>query len=110
MEVSGQLHAPAALSPSERVPGAHYIRKRLGPRAGLDAVGEENNPSLCQESNLGGPCRSPVTILNVISQFRQHPLIHPSSNATMLQSKLASAMTSTGNSWGQELLLYRSVG
>jgi hypothetical protein len=37
MEVSGQLHAPAALPP-EKEPSV-FIDKRLGgPRAGLDAV------------------------------------------------------------------------
>jgi hypothetical protein len=37
MEVSGQLHAPAAL-PKERAPFAHCIGGWVGPRAGLDAV------------------------------------------------------------------------
>jgi hypothetical protein len=38
MDVSGQLHAPAALHPGERVPGIHWIGGWVGPRAGLDAV------------------------------------------------------------------------
>jgi len=37
MEVSGQLHALAALPPGES-PGTHYIGGWVGPRAGLDAV------------------------------------------------------------------------
>jgi hypothetical protein len=38
MEVSGQLHAPAALTPRERAPGTHWIGGWVGPRAVLDAV------------------------------------------------------------------------
>jgi hypothetical protein len=37
MEVSGQLHAPAALL-LEKSPGIHWIGYRVGYRAGLDAV------------------------------------------------------------------------
>jgi hypothetical protein len=37
MEVSGQRHAPAALYPRERTPGAHLTGGWVGPRAGLDA-------------------------------------------------------------------------
>jgi hypothetical protein len=38
MEVSGQLHAPVALPPRERVPGANWIGGWVSPRAGLDVV------------------------------------------------------------------------
>jgi hypothetical protein len=38
MEVSGQLHAPAALPLGERAPGTHWIGGRVDPRAGLDDV------------------------------------------------------------------------
>jgi hypothetical protein len=38
MDVSGQLHAPAALPPGERAPGTHWIGGWVGPRAVLDAV------------------------------------------------------------------------
>jgi hypothetical protein len=38
MEVSGQLHAPAALPPRERAPGSHWIGGWLGTRAGLDQM------------------------------------------------------------------------
>jgi hypothetical protein len=34
--LSGQPHAPAALSPGERTPGTHWIGRWVGPRAGLD--------------------------------------------------------------------------
>jgi hypothetical protein len=37
LEVSGQLHAPSALSPpGKEPPGTHWTRGWLGPRAGLD--------------------------------------------------------------------------
>jgi len=36
MEVSGQLHAPAALP--QRAPGSHWIGGWVGSRAGLDTV------------------------------------------------------------------------
>jgi hypothetical protein len=38
MEVSGQLHAPAALPKGKQPPGTHWIGGWVGPRAGLDAV------------------------------------------------------------------------
>jgi hypothetical protein len=51
MEVSGQLHAPAAL-PSEKEPlGTHCIGGRVGPRAVLEAVAKRKIPSPHQESN-----------------------------------------------------------
>jgi len=37
VEVNGQLHAPADL-PSGKSPGAHWIGKWVGARAGLDAM------------------------------------------------------------------------
>jgi hypothetical protein len=47
MEVSGQLHVPAVL-PQEKVPGTHFIRGSVGPRAGLDFTEEKNS---LRESN-----------------------------------------------------------
>jgi hypothetical protein len=38
MEVSGQLHAPAAFTPRERAPDTHWIGGWVGSRAVLDAV------------------------------------------------------------------------
>jgi hypothetical protein len=44
MEVSGQLHAPAALTPKERVPGTYPLDRRLGgPQSRSGRVGEEKN-------------------------------------------------------------------
>jgi hypothetical protein len=40
MEVSGQLHAPAALPPKEKDPGTQWMRGWMGPRVSLDAVRE----------------------------------------------------------------------
>jgi hypothetical protein len=49
MGVSGQLHAPAALPPSERAAGTHWIGGWVGPRAVLDAVAKRKIPSSRQE-------------------------------------------------------------
>jgi len=38
MEVSGYLHAPAALPSRERAPGTRWIGGYVGPRVGLDTV------------------------------------------------------------------------
>jgi hypothetical protein len=50
MEVSGQLHAPAALPPGKEpmVPIGGWV----GTRAGLDAVVKRKSPSFCQGSTL----------------------------------------------------------
>jgi hypothetical protein len=42
MEMSGQFHAPAALTPRERARGTHWIGRWVGARAGVDAVKERN--------------------------------------------------------------------
>jgi hypothetical protein len=51
MEVSGQLHAPAAFLPRERAPRTHWIGGWVGPRAVLNTVVGRKIPSLCWESN-----------------------------------------------------------
>jgi len=38
MEVSGQLHTPAALPPGKEPPGTHWIGGLEGPRTVVDAV------------------------------------------------------------------------
>jgi hypothetical protein len=55
MQVSGQLHAPAALPPRERAPGTHWIGGWVGPRAILDAVVKRRIPSPRRESNRRTP-------------------------------------------------------
>jgi hypothetical protein len=54
MEVSGQLHAPAALSPGKQ-PLVHWIRGCADPRDGLDAVMKRKIPSPRRESNPKTP-------------------------------------------------------
>jgi hypothetical protein len=46
MEVSGQLHALAALPPTETALGTHWPGGWVCPRAGLDAVVKRIIPSL----------------------------------------------------------------
>jgi hypothetical protein len=57
MELSGQLHAPAALSP-EKDPGTHWTGSWVGTKADLDAVDKFVIACPCQESNPGRPARS----------------------------------------------------
>jgi hypothetical protein len=45
MEVSGQLHAPAALPPAKETPGTHWIGGWVGPRTVLDTVVKRKIPS-----------------------------------------------------------------
>jgi hypothetical protein len=54
MEVSGQLHAPAALTQGKRL-RTHWIGGWVGPRAVLDAVVKRKIPSPRQESNPRTP-------------------------------------------------------
>jgi hypothetical protein len=61
MEVSGQLHAPAALPPGkELLIPIGWIRGWVGPRAVLDAVVKRKIPSPCRESNPRIPIVQPV--------------------------------------------------
>jgi hypothetical protein len=59
MEVSGQLHAPAALPPGKD-PGPHWRGGWVSPRAVLDAVVERKIPSPRRESNPKTPIVQPV--------------------------------------------------
>jgi hypothetical protein len=56
MEVSGQLHAPAAI-PSVKAPGTRWIGGWVGSRAGLDAM-ETRISFPWRTSNPGRPARS----------------------------------------------------
>jgi len=60
MEVSDQLHAPAALPPGKEPPGTHWIGGWVGPRAVLDAVEKRKIPSPRRESNPDHPIVQPV--------------------------------------------------
>jgi hypothetical protein len=56
--MSGQFHAPAALSPKEKAPGTHWIGVWVGPRAGLDDV--EKRKFLTLPRNELRPLRRPT--------------------------------------------------
>jgi hypothetical protein len=60
MEVSCQLHAPAAFNPRERASGTHWIGGCVGPKAVLDAVVKRKIPSPRWESNPRTPIVQPV--------------------------------------------------
>jgi hypothetical protein len=51
MEVSGQLHNPAASPPRKQPPGTHWIGSWVGPRAGLDMVVKSKIPRPCWDLN-----------------------------------------------------------
>jgi hypothetical protein len=61
MEVSGQLHVPAALLRGKAI-GTHWTGGWVGPRAGVDTVANRKLPSPCQESNPDRPARSVLKI------------------------------------------------
>jgi hypothetical protein len=63
MEVSGQIHALAALIPKEKAPGTHWIGGWVDPRAVPDAVVKKKIPSSCRESNPTTPIVQPVAHL-----------------------------------------------
>jgi hypothetical protein len=65
MEVSGQLHAPATLAPSERALGIHWIGGWVGPRAGQDAVEKQKS---CTAGNRNRNVQ-PITIPTELSRF-----------------------------------------
>jgi hypothetical protein len=60
MGVSGQRHAPAALTLGERTPGTHCTGGWVGPRAGLDTEDRGKILCLCRGSNLDLPVVQPV--------------------------------------------------
>jgi hypothetical protein len=60
MEVSGQLHAPAALPPGKEALAPISIGGWVGPRAVLEAVVKRKIPSPRRESNPRTPIVQPV--------------------------------------------------
>jgi hypothetical protein len=60
MEVSGQLHDPAALPHRERATGTHLIGGWVGLRAVLEAVAKRKILSPRPESNPDHPIVQPV--------------------------------------------------
>jgi hypothetical protein len=57
MEVSGQLHTPAARG---RAPDTHWIGGWVDLRIGLDMVSKRKIPSFCQDSNPDHPIVQPA--------------------------------------------------
>jgi hypothetical protein len=64
MGVSGQHHAPAALYPRGKDPGAHCTGGWVGPRAGLDTEATGKILCPCRGSNPGRPARSQTYCLS----------------------------------------------
>jgi hypothetical protein len=62
MEVCGQLHAPAALSPGKS-PRYPLVRRLGGLQIRRGRGGEDKNPCHCWESNSGCPTHSITTTL-----------------------------------------------
>jgi len=69
MEVSGQLHPPAALLPENQPPGSHWIGGWVGPRAGLGTVAKKKILSSCRKSNLYRSAGGLVIILTELSRL-----------------------------------------
>jgi hypothetical protein len=63
MEVSGHLHAPAALPPGKN-PQYPLDRRLGGSRASIDEVAKRKIPSPCRESNPNRPGRSQTSALD----------------------------------------------
>jgi hypothetical protein len=71
MEVSGQLHAPTALSLGKELPiptGQGWVC----PSVGLVAVAKRKIPSLCRNSNPGRPARNLAIILTEPSRLAHY--------------------------------------
>jgi hypothetical protein len=84
MEVSGQLHAPVALS-QVKSPWYHWIGSWVDPRAVLDAVVKRKIPSPRQESNPKTPTVQPVgqrytdwlPLVHMLGHLNQFPTFIP---------------------------------
>jgi len=68
MDVSGQLHATAALPPGKEPPGTHWIGGWVGSGAGLDMVSKKKIPSPSRESNHDRPVRGLVILTDLLSK------------------------------------------
>jgi hypothetical protein len=69
MEVSGQLHASAALPPpsGETVPGIHCIGGWLDPRAGLDLMEKKEVSFPCRKWNRDSSVAHSIAYLGSVS-------------------------------------------
>jgi hypothetical protein len=68
MEMSGQLHAPAALSPKERALDINWVPKMGWPQSRSVRDSKEENPRPYQKLNPGRPTLRLVTILTELSR------------------------------------------
>jgi hypothetical protein len=84
MEINGQLHALAVLSPGKTPLISISIRGLMGPRAGLDAMEKREISFLCREENPGRSVRSLVAIPTVICSSER--IIHYNSGDPTLNS------------------------
>jgi hypothetical protein len=69
MEVSGQLHAPAALHPGKESPSIRWIGGWVDPRAFLDAVMKRKIPSSRQETNPRTPVIQPPNLVAIPTEL-----------------------------------------
>jgi hypothetical protein len=60
LDLSGQLHVPAAFTSKEKASGIHWIWGWVRPGDSLDAVSWEKISCLCWESNIGCAGRRPL--------------------------------------------------
>jgi hypothetical protein len=85
MEVSGQLHAPAAL-PQEKSPYCPLDRRLGGPQSRSGRSGEEKSPQSppgFEPPNPDRPARSPVAIPTELSRFSR--LFYKDTNRLIVQ-------------------------
>jgi len=67
MDVIGQLHDPAALTPGKAPPNP--LDRRLGGPQIRSGRGDEKNSCPCRESNPGRPARSLVNVVSELSRL-----------------------------------------
>jgi hypothetical protein len=80
MEMSGKLHAPAAL-PLENLSNIYWKRGWVSPRAGLESSKKRNISCLVQESNLDLPAVQPLA-----SRYTDWAIPAPKHQAKLLHS------------------------
>jgi hypothetical protein len=100
MEVSGQLHAPAALLPMEGASDTHWIGGWVDPRVGMNSV-EKRRIMHCRGWNPGLLARSPTLIPNELS-----PLLCPCLEITKILIKKSGCRVSCVELQLQSILVY----
>jgi hypothetical protein len=94
MEVSGQLHASAALPPEEEEPHTPWIRGWVGTRTSLDAVAKRKYPHhyFYRESIPGRPTRSLVFIRTDLTPSPEKMSLCPKKHHAMKMYLVAEMM------------------